>query len=801
LGYRDGVLREKGGYSDYWLFVSPEAMLTKDIAEDPAEQLIPRPISYEQFKTMPRFNPAFPQFGIEVPGYSFFENRVLYKYVRWSGNLLSTADSYRCSNGVLEVELLCPKEYYLYGFLYDEEEENSLPYSCTAVYEHYSESLYKVILTFSVPGPGYHKANIRVRPLFEEGSGHSIYKFYCFEESKAGPNLPRENDFQVQMLKERYPAAVSEMNYPGPGNPYYSFQVDFEPGTLIYVNVKGVGRDDPEDRIFYHYHTPGSKTYFVSLPPPGEYRLQVYAKTEGEPLFNDKIAVLRFSSPAEGPASPKEGLIHNRVTYFQNGAVLTDDNLSSSREDGYVVLSYEHPPDTEVRASIRDIRGNYKDPVTGQYYTTGNRAFNYGNGKTDIYLRPPSRERYRVFIRVKTRGDSDSTTIQEFTLDGSRYNTVPFPPDRLLLTTKEFLKQKIELIGGNLKTGENLFLPEEQLSEGGLDRVYQVRLKGPPGAEMRCFLIETDSSGDYREHPDGSSVKPGQHYTYHYDGETYTFLFSPGDPLHSGSRYRARIHMVVEGKNRLVAEFYLDPGLHAGTPVPPPGVISLKKPFFDAELEILRDNRTTAEQDGFFHLSLKHPESINLTSTIRDPRGDSKFPESGRHYTSDHRMYSYLHERRDIYFQPPGIETYSVFIYAAPEGESSGRTVAEFLMNGEKYADSPFPPPDTLFLRREFLEEGFRLLYSNIGNADEGEVYELRVQAPADTQMQSRMRNQENENMRGHYTAEGEGQVWILRFSAPGPGRYQGRFYRRDDGSSSVRGSFFVEDSRAGPEL
>ncbi len=917
MGHRDGVRSAPGAYNDYWLFVSPETMLVKDIADDPADQLVPHPISYEEFLRMPRFSTSFLSYGIDVPSGSFFDDRRTREFARWSGNLYSTADVYDSRDGLLEIDLLCPKDSYLYGYLYDQEEAHSLRYSCTTTYEAYDHETYLVHLTFSVPGPGYHKANIRVRPIGERSLSRSIYSFYVSENRTAGPLLPVENRMEQQMLCERYPITISPVSYPTPEYPYYTYTVTYEEGVSVYSSLKGIGIEDPENHLFATYDTPYSKTYSFSRPPPGDYRLEVHAKYDSKDTYSDRIAMMRISSQLEGPRrrpdlqlhltgnfhdkgfelvshnldapvhdrvyqvavrAPREygmycllieaspdgtyrsdadgstikprqhytrsyadsvytfsfspgdpmfhdscyrarmylreesgrsymiaefflnpgnragtpvpitGTIQNWRAYSEEEIRLREENLATAARDGYLRLSYTHPPGTTMSAAIRDSAGASRDPASGRYYVSDYRVYDYRPDRFDIYLRPPSDERYQVYIYAQGADDENRRAVQELLIDGNGFTDGPVLPSDRLILTERFVAQRLELLH---HTSDSAYH----------DRVHQVHIRAPKETDMYCFLVESDQTGAYRTDEAGDTLYQEQHAATSFNGETFTFSFSPGTPAYDDSRFRGRIYANRDGTNMLVAELYLDPGSGPGSPVPSAGTVARRLAFFQRDCEIIGHNLATSRRDGHVYLHIAHPPETEISSVMRDPDGNSRDPETNRYYTSDYRRYSYHADSLELFFSPPSDETYRVLIYAKALATESRSFIGEFLINGGEFTERAFPPANRLFLDDDFVSEGYRLISSNIETARDGSVYELVIDAPPGTEMRSRMRDMVDANQSGHYRAEHSGNRWTLRFSCPAAGRYQGRIYRWVDGSYSLRGYFFVEDSWGGPTV
>lgn len=383
---QDGSVRsDKRGYSDYWLLVAPEALLVKNWPEQPDEQFIDRPIDFQTFESMAQFNVRFLQSGLRpaadepMNDGGLFAGRQRIRLPRDGGNLFSWADLYDSVDGRYSVQLLVPRDSFVYARLYTGgtaalidaspvavdydasgdlvgvDEETRVDNRALVEYRPYDEDYRLATITWSLPsesaGQDIFRARYGVRPLDFSRYGNTVYSFYLRASRTDGGLLPPENMLVPQIAADYFGVNIGEPILLDDG----AFAIDFAhpPGVDVGMSVRDLAGESIPGHHFSAFPQPGVKRYVITPPEPGQYIARFSAKFATDELYNHRIAYYRFTSTKEGLRHMPTGLVDQQPIFHELGLRL--EGVDFDGDAGRYELVIEAPPSVTLTANITAI--------------------------------------------------------------------------------------------------------------------------------------------------------------------------------------------------------------------------------------------------------------------------------------------------------------------------------------------------------------------------------------------------------------------------------------------------------------
>ncbi|MBU0955078.1 MAG: hypothetical protein KKI09_06595 [Spirochaetes bacterium] len=376
LSFYNNSMTPIKSYRDGDLFIAPELKLVENMAYDPAEQLVAEPISKVVFLSLPKITAQVYIHGVEL--FSPDQLAGLSKYEEdYSAALKYRADSYDSKSGIKTFQFIVPKEFSLGAWLYDENDK-IVYYRTLVTAEAYSATHNKVTILFSAPERGRHWCKISVKDLSAANSSYkALYSFYVNETAAGADYLPANKlELATDLASLRYGVSFSPVRVNSADPDFYTFGVSYPAGTQVAMSVysaSGVRQDD-----FMHYTMTGllAKQYNIGTPPPGEYFVEVKAKTSEAASFNDIVGIWRFTSSGEGPRRYPRQTLHyyTSTTFYDKGFSTVTHNLETVAAGGVYEVCIRDSLGEGMKCLLKDkdgknVEGHYSTTLEGDIYT------------------------------------------------------------------------------------------------------------------------------------------------------------------------------------------------------------------------------------------------------------------------------------------------------------------------------------------------------------------------------------------------------------------------------------------------
>jgi len=468
---------------------------------------------------------------------------------------------------------------------------------------------------------------------------------------------------------------------------------------------------------------------------------------------------------AQGPLLPLPGWIFPKTEFFHYGLEITPDTLGDDFSQGpfklkesaifpdYYEFTVSMPESVMWKAQLYDLDGNI---VCNHLFSTW---ININARK--YYVSSPGAGYYHGKLWVKNRGEERYSTIAaEFSIDSRNENLGPVHlPENYLIIDENYYRYGIESVRNNYEIS-------------AFNDVYSINLISSDGFPMTCKLYKVDEYGEYIYGSNEKPVVAPLHYTYTCtDNNSYTFMFSyPGEGM-----YKAKMFIIEDnGTWKTMAHFLLQEQDKHGPFLPLEGTISIKKNFHEYNLLLNHVKLSSELGEGYYSVSIEHPDSVLITSTIKDLDNESY---------SDFKQTSTLPGLKTIYFTAPGKGVFKGVIYAKNEGEESSRIVADFLIVNNTEELEAIPPPYELIFYKRFTENGFVYIDDNIRVRNSNDPYEVRIRCAPDFKMDCRLKTESDdpENVYGYYSSNKQGDIYTFTFIEPEEQRrFRAKIYQID---------------------
>ncbi len=507
---------------------------------------------------------------------------------------------------------------------------------------------------------------------------------------------------------------------------------------------------DESGKRFDTHHTAYSvkgKVYCVfSAPGKGVWKASIRALYLDRPDTAHTLYHFRVSSEnGAGPLLPPPGTmqVNNRIPF--SGFRLISDNLDTMNKDGYVRLTWSHPPVYSLYSLPGDGSGqDLKDAVIKDY----------GYSNTTYYYRLPAKGWYQLplYIRPLAATNESHQKSAWVSVDWKGNTTPVFPPHLALIRYARFYDNELNL-------------PDGSIVENPAG-VYTLRIKVPAGTMLSCALKDADNKNVSR------------HYAYHFGDDIYTFNFSI--PAKKGI-YSAKIfHINSKGEYNTVVYFNLQSEGKGGPEIPVPGQLYLLNEWFSSGVSLLDQNLDTAQQDGFYEFHFRETADKDLWLSLYGDDGQ---------YVKGSVTQSYNGTERVFYVIPPDSSYYDClmyFKYPATE-ERFNHQLFRFGMRGVQKKFQGAVPPYRLILYKRFQDMGLVLLSGDPADIKKGQAV-LKVKTPQGVKLTINIKDAAGNKLKDNYTQSQDGQVYTLTFKKPPQGLYTATIYAAPESEKNYNG-------------
>lgn len=563
---------------------------------------------------------------------------------------------------------------------------------------------------------------------------------------------------------------------------YLKFQMLCPKDSYMYANIYDSESNAYPHRTFLSYDNYSSThnvvNFTFSIPEAGHHKVIVYAKKLSG--IESGRTVYKFYCHSDGKTGDLLPVKDNFIPQMKKEKydIRFSDIEMNVEKNGFYSFKIDYSDDTEIYTGIYGI--NTERPEKHLFYT-----YNSPTSKSYFISRPRSGD-YIVYVYAKKKGEQKfNDKIAIFRIESRQQGPQHFPQSVPKLHTRFFEY--------GLKP-----LQTEPTENNG---VYSYSIEANPGIELSCSLIECDKQANYMYDDNDKTIKPALHYSYTYDGNIYTFYFSPGKTVHENSMYIAKMYVKDQGRYYSIAEFLLPSSKNNSPLIPYINTVFTKYTLYELDIDIKVSDSQQARNDGFYTLNIEYPADVDLYAIIEDKTGGKYYPGTETYYNSDFRTRSFNINGQTVYLCPPTEDFYRVRIAAKPKDVRSYNTVAEFMIHGGTVKPQLMPPPFRFISYQRFHEDGFSLVSENLLSVEEDGVYAISIKAPRGIEMRCRLRDENNNNVKGHYHVENEGDLWNFRFSPPKAGRYFCKIYSYKEGRYDHIANFYIESKAAGPLL
>lgn len=583
---------------------------------------------------------------------------------------------------------------------------------------------------YSPPGRGIFLVKLYAKPEGEKNSQTALV--FKVDNRRGGdlPLPPAERMIAYRQFSEDGFRLLEENVTAGGEGGIYRVKVRSTNDWLMTCALKDEDGKSFNDHFVYD-RKGNDYTFYFSSPGKGEYTARIYQKDkEG----SSKTALyFKLRDEKKGPMVPLENLV-----YEANGQrefnVKFDFQQVDKDKMRYYRIELEQPDHLEFWGTVRDSQGKNLKNVVKAGYPPGKRVY--------LFALPPG-EKGLGQIYVKNKGAKNyQHKVIQFQVNTPRSKRITaLPPSGEMIYYTNFSENGFRLL-------------EENITTGGDDGIYKVKVRATDQWLMDCAIQDKDSKSVY------------YHSVFDRKGNDYTFYFSsPGR-----GDFTARIYQKEKAGAYKTALYFMIRNEKKGPMVP------LENAVYEAsgrkEFKVKFDfQQVDRDKKRYYRVELEHPEHLEFWGTIRDSQGKNLKNVVKASYPPGKRVY---------YFALPPGEKGLAQIYVKPRGaEKYNHKVIQFQAETPRTNKSfALPPQGELYYYKTFGQLGFVHLKDNLGEEPEAGIYQVKIRSPEDYSMKCNFYDSEMKKVPGYYTYHKDGNDYNFYFSPPRKGFYTARIYR-----------------------